>query len=573
MNFSELIFSIKNKDIVVPEFQREYVWPYANAKELLKSLINGFPVGGILIWRTPKPPALKGMSDEEIAGVQKVYQVLLDGQQRMTTMYLLATGEIPPYYKEEELSADPRHLCFNLETRDFQFYKRRMDEDQSWQKVTDILQNNVSWHQIAIDRAEKYTELKQLVEFTFEFDVLDRSRAFGEIRTLIESTGLKMRFAAMQIWHIIIPTKLIKVTISELNGLYTGADTGKDERDWVSSDYKVSQSRFMAFWNAKIRPALDEIPDDLTNQSELLGIFGNNFNDLHNILRAQIPVQEIPTSASFSDAIDVFDKINSRGVHLSKGELALTHVTSKWPEARRVLKDFQANCRERSFNFNLNFLTRVLVVSANGRALYETIREVERDELITAWKNAEQVLGYLIDILRGERIDSSELLNSNSVLFAPFYYLSLNGKVLESDLIRRKCIYWILVASTWSRYSGSAETALEEDLNVVRNSTSDVWDALIRKVLDQRGRLTLESTDLQGAGVNSRFYRIFYIMLKNRGARDWFNGLKIDDGTSINLSTHRHHVFPKAYLEKHGLSEKNEIHSATINEIAITGHQ
>ena len=51
-------------------------------------------------------------------------------------------------------------------------------------------------------------------------------------------------------------------------------------------------------------------------------------------------VQEIPTSASFSDAIDIFDKINSRGVHLSKGELALTHITSKWPEARRILKNF-----------------------------------------------------------------------------------------------------------------------------------------------------------------------------------------------------------------------------------------
>ena len=124
MNFSELIFSIKNKDIVVPEFQREYVWPYSNAKDLLKSLINGFPVGGILIWRTASPPALKGMSDDEINAVQKVYQVLLDGQQRMTTMYLLATGDIPPYYKEDELSADPRTLCFNLQTREFQFLSR-----------------------------------------------------------------------------------------------------------------------------------------------------------------------------------------------------------------------------------------------------------------------------------------------------------------------------------------------------------------------------------------------------------------------------------------------------------------
>ena len=57
--------------------------------------------------------------------------------------------------------------------------------------------------------------------------------------------------------------------------------------------------------------------------------------------------------------------------------------------------------------------------------------------------------------------------------------------------------------------------------------------------------------------------------------KESINGLKIDDGTSVNLATHRHHIFPKAYLEKHGLSEKNEFHSASINEIAnsalITG--
>ena len=575
MNFSELIFSIKNKDIVVPEFQREYVWPYANAKELLKSLIKGFPVGGILIWRTLEPPALKGMSEEQVASVQKVYQVLLDGQQRITTMYLLATGELPPYYKEEEISSDPRHLCFNLETREFQFYTRRMDEDQSWQKVTDIFKEEVDWSLIAQDRAKKYKELKQLAEFSFDFDVSDKSRFLGEIRTLIESTGLKMRFAAMQIWHIILPTKSIKVTTTELSELYEGFETGKEVKDWQERDFTVSQPRFIAFWNEKIKPALVDIPDDLTDQSKLVRIFGKNEQDLRSILRAQIPVQEIPTSASFSDAIDIFDKINSRGIHLSKGELALTHVTSKWPEARRILKEFQSSCEARSFNFNLNFLTRLLVVSATQRALFETIRDVERNELIAAWKDVEEVLSYLIDILKGERVDSSELLNSNNVLLAPLCYLLLNGKVFNSDLTRRKCIYWILVASMWARYSGSAESALEEDLNVVKNTSSDVWDALVRKVMDQRGRLTVEHTDLQGAGVNSRFYTIFYIMLKNRGARDWFNGLKIDEGTSVNLATHRHHIFPKAYLEKNGLSEKNEIHSATINEIAnsalITG--
>ena len=80
------------------------------------------------------------------------------------------------------------------------------------------------------------------------------------------------------------------------------------------------------------------------------------------------------------------------------------------------------------------------------RALFETIRDAKR-ELLSGWENVKEILSYLIDILRGEGIDSSELLNSNYVLLAPFYYLLVNNKVLESDLVRRKCTYWVLIAS------------------------------------------------------------------------------------------------------------------------------
>ena len=38
-NIEELVFSLKNKDIVVPEFQREYVWPHKKIKELFSSYI------------------------------------------------------------------------------------------------------------------------------------------------------------------------------------------------------------------------------------------------------------------------------------------------------------------------------------------------------------------------------------------------------------------------------------------------------------------------------------------------------------------------------------------------------
>ena len=93
MNLSELIFSIKNRDIVVPEFQREYVWPYSNAKELLKSLINGFQL--VAFWlENVYTTSTKGMP-EEGQDYSKIYQVLLmksNGWQLFTA----GDWEIPP---------------------------------------------------------------------------------------------------------------------------------------------------------------------------------------------------------------------------------------------------------------------------------------------------------------------------------------------------------------------------------------------------------------------------------------------------------------------------------------------
>jgi len=96
MKIEELISSIRRREIVVPEFQREFVWNKSRARELIYSLLNEYPVGGILIWKTDEPPHLKGEEFKKGHEQNKVYQVLLDGQQRSTALYMLITGEIPP---------------------------------------------------------------------------------------------------------------------------------------------------------------------------------------------------------------------------------------------------------------------------------------------------------------------------------------------------------------------------------------------------------------------------------------------------------------------------------------------
>jgi len=39
-----------------------------------------------------------------------------------------------------------------------------------------------------------------------------------------------------------------------------------------------------------------------------------------------LPVQTVPSQANLTDAIDIFDLVNSQGTKLTDAELALTHV-------------------------------------------------------------------------------------------------------------------------------------------------------------------------------------------------------------------------------------------------------
>ncbi len=83
--------------ILLPQFQRDYVWKPAKIRNLLDSLLRGFPIGGFYLWRPisgvidPKQKALgKHLIESEFVGY------LIDGQQRLTSLeaaFGLYTGE------------------------------------------------------------------------------------------------------------------------------------------------------------------------------------------------------------------------------------------------------------------------------------------------------------------------------------------------------------------------------------------------------------------------------------------------------------------------------------------------
>ena len=142
MKISTALEKIDEHQLFVPAFQREYVWKRDDAKQLIDFLIKQYPTGTMLTWETANPPELKG--PHKYNEKQGAVRILLDGQQRITTLYMLVRGEIPPYYTAAEILNDTRGLYVNVETLELAYYmKTKMENDPRWQNITDIFQRKI----------------------------------------------------------------------------------------------------------------------------------------------------------------------------------------------------------------------------------------------------------------------------------------------------------------------------------------------------------------------------------------------------------------------------------------------
>ncbi len=142
MKISQILDKIDENQLFVPIFQREYVWKRKDAKKLIESLIKEYPTGTMLTWETNNPPKIKG--PHQYSPEQWSIKIILDGQQRITTLYMLIRGDIPPYYSWEEIENDVRGLYVNLETLDLEYFsEKKMGTNPLWVNITDIFQKKV----------------------------------------------------------------------------------------------------------------------------------------------------------------------------------------------------------------------------------------------------------------------------------------------------------------------------------------------------------------------------------------------------------------------------------------------
>ncbi len=113
-SIGDLIKMLKTKEISLPKIQRGYVWKQGKISDLFDSLYRGFPINTLIMWEVSQ----KMLEDNNIVrdDITKVKYLLLDGQQRITSLALGFLGELNDVIVTGGRKADKieKRLMFNL---------------------------------------------------------------------------------------------------------------------------------------------------------------------------------------------------------------------------------------------------------------------------------------------------------------------------------------------------------------------------------------------------------------------------------------------------------------------------
>jgi len=452
MKISTILDHIDNGHMALPEFQRGYVWNRDQVRGLFDSLYKRHPIGGLLVWATESTTAAHRGDGPLAPGVVKL---LLDGQQRMTSLYGVVRGKEPKFFDGNAQAFNG--LQFNLETETFAFYQpMKMKDDPLWVDVSELMKAG--------------------------------NAGLG---------GFVSRLSANPA---------------------TAARVG---------DYVARLSRLLG---------VTEI-------------------DLH--------IEEVTGADKTLDiVVDIFNRVNSGGTKLSKGDLALAKICADWPDARDTMKAKLKEWNKAGYDFNLDWLLRSVNTVLTGEAKFLYLHDRSAEEIQDGLKRAIKHIDTSLNMIGG-RLG----LDHDRVIFGRFsvpvmvrFLDQQKGMLNEQE--RDKLLFWFAQSGMWGRYSASTESTIDKDLEAL-NGEDGGLDKLLETLRLWHGGLRVEPEHFTGWSLGARFYPVLYLLTRMGESRDWGTGLALKAGLLGKMSKLEvHHIFPKAQLYKHGFKR------ADVNALA-----
>lgn len=184
MSAIEALRNVKNRYMLLPDIQREYVWSSSEIEKLFDSIIDGYPVGSCIMWTATRAilnseqPNLyfflrnyiqeksKNEKAPEYFSDEAEYYIVLDGQQRITSLNIALYGSFSSFKggrghaRENSKSWIERELYYNLD-----FYGIEDDDENPKKRFSFLSIEEASkgnWYKVkqllAYDDSESYIE-------------------------------------------------------------------------------------------------------------------------------------------------------------------------------------------------------------------------------------------------------------------------------------------------------------------------------------------------------------------------------------------------------------------------------
>ncbi|MBM3788625.1 MAG: DUF262 domain-containing protein [Acidobacteria bacterium] len=250
----ELVGMIERGELRLPEMQRRYVWRSTRVRDLLDSLYRGYPSGAILLWETDGAVPLQEFAVEQQKNPYESTRLLLDGQQRLTSLSAVIRGEQVSVRGRKK----PIELLFNLDHPEqlavvtevnedgddeadddeliddeadssedelqkrfdrmtFVVGTRKLEQLPQWVKVTEVFKTDsdapflkrAGVSGFEDPRYEKYSQrlsrLRGIRKYVYRMDVLERKLSYDEVTEIfvrVNSLGAKLRSSDLALAQI-----------------------------------------------------------------------------------------------------------------------------------------------------------------------------------------------------------------------------------------------------------------------------------------------------------------------------------------------------------------------------------
>jgi len=407
MSIASLLNQVKEKEIVLPAIQRNFVWPVERIYTLLDSIMRGYPIGNVILWETHNDIQHRFFVADYQGDSMDTYhdnpssnrlKLVIDGQQRLQSLYVGIYG-----------TYDGHPLYFDV-------LSGREKDDVSEDKYIFIFST-----QQRVDELNDNT-LRQL---TLPSEKRDRN---------------------FQPLHYIRVSDLFAMSVEDKERL----------KEQLSESLSLTSAD-----RVRLSVNLSLLDHSLSKEGDLLR---------ETVIDNNLPANS-KSRKSDHDVLEIFVRVNTLNTRLSRSDLIFSMLKLNWKESATYLPEFIREINEgNSFELNNDFVIRCLFAISDLGTKFDIDLLRKKKNVMKLRGNFQQCCDAIrstVDFVQDHCwCASSGILGGSNTLVPLVYYLFHTKKhqVPNAEISRvRKALYLFGFAKPFSRYGDSRVWAFIRD--------------------------------------------------------------------------------------------------------------